>query len=121
MHPRERAHALARYAALCQEAGIVPVVEPEVSWTPTPLEVCWEVTTRTLHETFSALYDFGVDLQGTLLKPNMVISGKGSPEQARLGQIAKATVDCFLGVVPAAVTGIVFLSGGQSRSRRPRT
>lgn len=78
------------------------------------LETCWEVTTRTLHETFDALYELGIDLQGTLLKPNMVISGKGCPEQASSERIARATVDCFLGVVPAAVPGIVFLSGGQS-------
>ena len=80
------AHALARYAALCQEAGIVPIVEPEVLMdADNSLEVCWEVTTRTLHETFSELYDEGIDLQGTLLKPNMVISGKGSPTQAGAG------------------------------------
>jgi fructose-bisphosphate aldolase class I len=78
------------------------------------LEVCWEVTTRTLHETFSELYDEGVDLEGTLLKPNMVISGKESPTQAGPDEVARATVDCFLGVVPAAIPGIVFLSGGQS-------
>jgi fructose-bisphosphate aldolase, class I len=109
------AHALARYASLCQEASIVPIVEPEVLMdADNTLEVCWEVTTRTLHETFAALYDFGVDLQGTLLKPNMVIAGKGSPEQASSDRIAQATVDCFKGVVPAAVPGIVFLSGGQS-------
>jgi fructose-bisphosphate aldolase class I len=109
------AHALARYASLCQEAGIVPIVEPEVLMdADNTLEVCWEVTTRTLHETFSALYDFAVDLQGTLLKPNMVIAGKGCAEQPGPERIAQATVDCFLGVVPAAVPGIVFLSGGQS-------
>ena len=109
------AHALARYAALCQEAGIVPIVEPEVLMdADNSLEVCWEVTTRTLHETFSALYDQAVDLQGTLLKPNMIISGKGSPTQATSEEIARATIDCFHGVVPAAVPGIVFLSGGQT-------
>jgi len=109
------AHALGRYAALCQEAGIVPIVEPEVLMDgDNTLEVCWEVTTRTLHETFDALYEQGIDLQGVLLKPNMVISGKGCPEQAPTERIAQATVDCFLGVVPAAVPGIVFLSGGQS-------
>jgi fructose-bisphosphate aldolase, class I len=109
------AHALARYAALCQEAGIVPIVEPEVLMdADNTLEVCWEVTTRTLHETFDALYEQGIDLQGVLLKPNMVIQGKGSSEQAPAERIAQATVDCFLGVVPAAVPGIVFLSGGQS-------
>ena len=75
---RANAHALARYAALCQEAGIVPIVEPEVLMdADNTLEECWEVTTRTLHETFDALYEEGLDLQGLLLKPNMVISGKG--------------------------------------------
>jgi fructose-bisphosphate aldolase class I len=109
------AHALGRYAALCQEAGIVPIVEPEVLMdADNTLEVCWEVTTRTLHETFAALYDVGIDLQGTLLKPNMVIAGKGCSEQPPSERIAEATVDCFRGVVPAAVPGIVFLSGGQS-------
>jgi fructose-bisphosphate aldolase class I len=109
------AHALARYASLCQEAGIVPIVEPEVLMdADNTLEVCWEVTTRTLHETFAALYDFGLDLQGTLLKPNMVIAGKGCSEQPGAERIAEATIDCFRGVVPAAVPGIVFLSGGQS-------
>ena len=109
------AHALARYATLCQEAGLVPIVEPEVLMDgDNTLEVCWEVTTRTLHETFDELYDQGVDLQGTLLKPNMVIAGKGCPQQPPAEKIAQATVDCFRGVVPAAVPGIVFLSGGQS-------
>jgi fructose-bisphosphate aldolase class I len=112
---RANAHALARYAALSQEAGIVPIVEPEVLMDgDNTLETCWEVTTRTLHETFHALYEQGIDLAGTLLKPNMVIAGKGCPEQASPQRIAEATVDCFLGVVPAAIPGIVFLSGGQS-------
>src|SRR5919106_3781544 len=112
---RANAHALARYAALCQEAGLVPIVEPEVLMDgDNTLEVCWEVTTRTLHATFDELYEQGIDLQGTLLKPNMVIPGKGCPDQASTERIAQATVDCFLGVVPAAVPGIVFLSGGQS-------
>ena len=109
------AHALARYAALSQEAGIVPIVEPEVLMDgDNSLEVCWEVTTRTLHETFAALYDHGIDLHGALLKPNMVVPGKGSPDQASSERIAEATVNTFLGVVPAAIPGIVFLSGGQS-------
>ena len=112
---RANAHALARYAALCQEAGIVPIVEPEVLMdADNTLEVCWEVTTRTLHETFDALYQDGLDSQGLLLKPNMVVSGKGCPQQAGAEEIARTTVDCLLGVVPAAVPGIVFLSGGQS-------
>ena len=112
---RANAHALARYAALSQEAGIVPIVEPEVLMDgDNTLEVCWEVTTRTLHDTFDELYGQAIDLQGTLLKPNMVIPGKGSPQQASAEEIAQATVDTFRGVVPAAVPGIVFLSGGQS-------
>ena len=112
---RANAHALARYAALSQEAGIVPIVEPEVLMdADNSLETCWEVTTRTLHETFAELYEEGVDLQGTLLKPNMVIPGKGASDQASPERIAQATIDTFLGVVPAAVPGIVFLSGGQS-------
>jgi fructose-bisphosphate aldolase class I len=112
---RANAHALARYAALCQEAGLVPIVEPEVLMDgDNTLEVCWEVTTRTLHTTFDELYEQGIDLQGTLLKPNMVIPGKGCPDQASAEQTAEATVTCFFGVVPAAVPGIVFLSGGQS-------
>ena len=109
------AHALARFAALSQEAGLVPIVEPEVLMDGDhTLEVCWEATTRTLHETFAALYELGIDLQGTLLKPNMVISAKDCPEQATPERIAEATIDCFRSVVPAAVPGIVFLSGGQS-------
>jgi len=112
---RANAHALARYAALCQEAGIVPIVEPEVLMdADNSLEVCREVTTRTLHETFAALYDQDVDLEGTLLKPNMVIPGKGSATRASSEEIAAATVGCFREVVPAAVPGIVFLSGGQT-------
>jgi fructose-bisphosphate aldolase class I len=108
-------HALARYAALCQEAGIVPIVEPEVLMdADNSLEVCQEVTTRTLHATFDQLYELSVDLQGSLLKPNMVIPGKGCTDQASPEKIAQATVDTFRGVVPAAVPGIVFLSGGQS-------
>jgi len=112
---RANAHALARYAALCQEAGLVPIVEPEVLMDgDNSLEVCQEVTTRTLHATFDELYEAAVDLQGTLLKPNMVIPGKGAADQASSDRIARATNDTFLGVVPAAVPGIVFLSGGQS-------
>ena len=112
---RANAHALARYAALCQEAGIVPIVEPEVLMdADNTLEECWMVTTRTLHETFGELHDERLDLKGILLKPNMVIPGKGCAEQASADEIAQATIDCFLGIVPAAVPGIVFLSGGQS-------
>ena len=112
---RANAHALARYAALCQEAGIVPVVEPEVLMdADNTIERCYEVTSRTLKWTFHELIVQGVDPEGTLLKPNMVISGKGCPTQAGSAEIAEQTIRCFLVHVPAAVPGIVFLSGGQS-------
>lgn len=109
------AHALARYAALCQEAGIVPIVEPEVLMDgPHTMERCYEVTTDALAVTFAALRDQGVLLEGMLLKPNMIVSGTECPVQASVEQVAEATVKCFNQVVPAAVPGIVFLSGGQS-------
>jgi fructose-bisphosphate aldolase class I len=112
---RANAHALARYAALCHEAGLVPIVEPEVLMdADNTIERCYEETADTLHSTFAELEKMGVDLRGTLLKPNMVISGKGCPEQAPAERIAELTIDCFLRHVPAAVPGIVFLSGGQS-------
>jgi fructose-bisphosphate aldolase, class I len=112
---RANAHALARYAALCQEAEIVPIVEPEVLMdADNTIERCYEVTSRTLKWTFHELVVQGVDLRGTLLKPNMVISGKGCTEQAPAARIAELTIECFLTHVPAAVPGIVFLSGGQS-------
>jgi len=109
------AHALARYAALSQEAGIVPIVEPEVLMdADNTIERCFEVTARTLHVVFYELYRQEVALEGMLLKPNMVISGKQCPTQAPSSEIAELTVDCFLRHVPAMVPGIVFLSGGQS-------
>jgi len=112
---RANAHALARYAALCQQAGIVPIVEPEVLMdADNTIERCFEVTSRTLKWTFHELGVQGVDLTGTLLKPNMVISGKGCAEQAPASEIAELTIRCFLTHVPAAIPGIVFLSGGQS-------
>jgi fructose-bisphosphate aldolase, class I len=112
---RANAHALARYAALCQEAGLVPIVEPEVLMdADNTIDVCYEATARTLHMTFDALDSARVDLDGILLKPNMVISGKGCPVQASAEEIAQKTIDCFLRHVPAVVPGIVFLSGGQS-------
>ena len=112
---RANAHALARYAALCQEAGIVPIVEPEVLMdADNTIERCYDVTSRTLKWTFHELHVQGVDLRGTLLKPNMVISGKGCSEQASPERIAELTLECFLNHVPAAIPGIVFLSGGQS-------
>ena len=109
------AHALARYAALCQEAGIVPIVEPEVLMdADNTIERCYDVTARTLHTMLGELARQKVDLRGTLLKPNMVISGKVCPERASSERIAELTIRCFLGHVPAAIPGIVFLSGGQS-------
>ena len=109
------AHALARYAALCQDEGIVPIVEPEVLMdADNTIERCAEVTRETLHTVFNALYHQGVALEGMLLKPNMVISGKQCTRQAPVEQVAEMTIACFREVVPAAVPGIVFLSGGQS-------
>ena len=112
---RANAHALARYAALCQEAGIVPIVEPEVLMdADNTIERCHDVTSRTLKWTFHELLVQGVDLRGALLKPNMVLSGKGCQDQAPAARIAELTLRCFMTHVPAAVPGIVFLSGGQS-------
>jgi fructose-bisphosphate aldolase, class I len=112
---RANAHALARYAAICQEAGLVPIVEPEVLMdADNSIEVCYEVTARTLKAQYEALDEQGVALEGTLLKPNMVISGKKCADQASAARVAELTIDCFLRVVPAVVPGIVFLSGGQS-------
>ncbi len=109
------AHALARYAALCQEAGIVPIVEPEVLMDGGhTLERCEEVTGRTLDATFAALRAHRVALTGMILKPNMVISGKKCPKRAGFSEVAAATVRCLRAHVPAAVPGIAFLSGGQS-------
>jgi fructose-bisphosphate aldolase, class I len=109
------AHALARYAGLCQEAGIVPIVEPEVMMEGDhPIDACFDATSRTLHAVYRELFAQRVDLPGTLLKPNMVLSGKGCATQAGPQEVAGATVRCFLAHVPAAVPGIVFLSGGQS-------
>jgi fructose-bisphosphate aldolase class I len=109
------AHALARYAALCQEASIVPIVEPEVLMDGDhTIERSFEVTSRTLHAVFTELRDQRVQPEGILLKPNMVLSGYESPQQAADEEIAHETVRCFLRHVPAAVPGIVFLSGGQS-------
>jgi fructose-bisphosphate aldolase class I len=109
------AHALARYAALCQEQDLVPIVEPEVLLDGDhTIEQCYEATEQTLHNTFDQLYEHCVEFSGMLLKPNMVISGKDSPQQAGVEEVARATVECLLRTVPAAVPGIVFLSGGQS-------
>ncbi len=109
------AHALARFAALSQEAGLVPIVEPEVLIDGDhTIERCEAVTTVTLQRVFAQLHDHRVALEGMLLKPNMVLSGKDCPQQASVDEVAKATMRCFRRVIPAAMPGIVFLSGGQS-------
>ncbi|MFK7955306.1 MAG: class I fructose-bisphosphate aldolase [Lysobacterales bacterium] len=109
------AHALARYAALCQEAGIVPIVEPEVIMNGDhDLDTCYEVTEAALKSLFSSLYEQGVLLEGTILKPSMVISGDQCGEQASVQEVAEATLQCLYNSVPASTAGIVFLSGGQS-------
>ena len=109
------AQALARYAALCQEAGLVPVVEPEVLMDGEhTLDRCFEVTEDVLRTVFNQLYTQGVTLEGMILKPNMVLPGKDCPKQDNVEQVADATVTCLLRVVPAAVPGVAFLLGGQS-------
>ena len=109
------AHALARYAALCQEAGIVPMVEPEVLMDgDNDIDVCYWATDKTLRSVFSALGNQGVALEYTILKTNMVVSGKKCSTQAGVQEVADKTVRCLLNTVPAALAGIVFLSGGQS-------
>ena len=108
-------HALARYAALCQDAGIVPVVEPEVLMDGNhTLQRCYDVTEKVLRALFKQLYLQKIFLGGMLLKPNMIIAGKDAVSQDSIDEVAKATVDCLLQSVPAAVPGIAFLSGGQS-------
>jgi fructose-bisphosphate aldolase class I len=109
------AHALARYAALCQEAGLVPIVEPEVLMDGShSIERCEEVTTMVLHAVFQALFEQRIALESMLLKPNMVVPGKASSRLASVQEVATATLRCLLRHVPASVPGIVFLSGGQS-------
>jgi fructose-bisphosphate aldolase class I len=109
------AQALARYAALCQEAELVPVVEPEVLMDGDhALERCYEVTEKVLREVFCQLYTQRVMLEGMILKPNMVLPGSACPKQEALDEVADATVNCLLRAVPAAVPAIAFLSGGQS-------
>ena len=112
------AHALARYAALCQEAAVTPIVEPEVLMDGDhTIERCFEVTEATLDAVFDALHAQGVALEGMLLKPNMVVSGKACARQAGIPEVAVATVGCLRRTVPAAVPGVVFLSGGQSEEQ----
>ena len=109
------AHALARYAALCQQAQIVPIVEPEVPMDGDhDIDRCVEVTTRVLNKTFQELRVQRVALEGMILKPNMAISGKKSQTQAGVGEVAEKTVRMLKNCVPASVPGIAFLSGGQS-------
>jgi len=109
------AHALARYAALCQEAGLVPVVEPEVLMDGEhSLEQCYKVTDEVLRTVFSQLFAQRVMLEGMILKPNMVLPGLACTRQETVDEVADATVSCFLRAVPAAVPAIAFLSGGQS-------
>ena len=109
------AHALARFAALSQEAGLVPIVEPEVLMDGDhSIQSCFEVTEATLHEVFYQLSRQCVALEGILLKPNMVLSGKSAADRAGPDEVAEQTVTCFKRVVPAALPGVVFLSGGQS-------
>jgi fructose-bisphosphate aldolase class I len=109
------AHALARYAALCQEAGLVPIVEPEVLQDGThTLAQSSKATGRVLQAVYTELHDQRVDYRGALLKPNMVLSGYDAADRAGAEEVAEATLECFGKHVPAAVPGIVFLSGGQS-------
>jgi fructose-bisphosphate aldolase, class I len=109
------AHALARYAALCQAAQIVPIVEPEVLMDGDhDIDRCYEVTQRVLNKTFQELRVQRVALEGMILKPNMAISGKKSPKQASVEEVAEKTIRLLKACVPAAVPGIAFLSGGQS-------
>jgi fructose-bisphosphate aldolase class I len=109
------AHALARYAALCQEAGLVPIVEPEVLMDGThTIERAYHVTSRVLGAVYTELFDQRLDVEGTLLKPNMVLSGYDAPDRAGPEEVAEWTMRCFYKHVPAAVPGIVFLSGGQT-------
>jgi fructose-bisphosphate aldolase class I len=109
------AHALARYAAICQEQNVVPIVEPEVLMNGAhTIERCEEVTGNVLHAVFDALFEHNVSLEGMLLKPNMVISGGACPREAPAEEVAVSTLRCLRRHVPAAVPGIVFLSGGQN-------
>lgn len=115
---KANAHALARYAALAQEAGIVPIVEPEVlmdgAHSTHDIDRCYAVTEWTLRTVFRELYDARVNLEGMVLKPNMVIAGQKAAKQASAAEVAEKTLKCLKATVPSAVPGIAFLSGGQS-------
>jgi fructose-bisphosphate aldolase class I len=111
---RTNMHALARYSALCQEQGLVPIVEPEVFMDGShSIGECRSATERSLRAAFEELDAQNVDLEGIVLKPNMVISGSDAPNRATAAEVARQTIDCFLETVPASVPGIAFLSGGQ--------
>ncbi len=112
---KSNAHALARYAALVQEAKMVPIIEPEVLMDGThDIDKCYQVTTNVLNEVYNELEIHKIDLKGTVLKPNMVIPGSDSTKKTSSQEIAKKTLDCLKKNVPSQVTGIAFLSGGQS-------
>ncbi|WP_128290960.1 class I fructose-bisphosphate aldolase [Afifella aestuarii] len=115
---KANAHALARYAALCQENGIVPIVEPEVLMdgerAKHDIDRCYEVTEWTLKTVFTELYDANVMLEGMILKPNMIVPGDHSGQKASVEEVAEKTLRCLKSCVPPAVPGIAFLSGGQS-------
>ena len=115
---KANSHALARYAALCQEAGIVPIVEPEVlmdgDHASHDINECYRVTEWTLRSVFRELYDARVSLEGMILKPNMIIAGQKSSKQASAAEVAENTVKCLKATVPSSVPGIAFLSGGQA-------
>ena len=115
---KANSHALARYAALCQEAGIVPIVEPEVlmdgEHSRHDINECYRVTEWTLRSVFRELYDARVNLDGMILKPNMIIAGQKCSKQASAAEVAEKTVKCLKETVPSSVPGIAFLSGGQS-------
>ncbi len=109
------AHGLARYAALCQEGGLMPIVEPEVLINGDhTLERCAQVTDETLHRLFNQLYTQDVAFDQMVLKPSMVIAGQDCPQQSSVDAVAEATINCLLKNVPATVAGVAFLSGGQS-------
>jgi fructose-bisphosphate aldolase class I len=109
------AHALARYAALCQQYQIVPIVEPEVLMDGGhDIDACEKITTWMLKETFQELFYAGVALEGMVLKPNMIVPGKKAPKQASIDEVAEKTIRCLENCVPSAVPGIAYLSGGQS-------
>ena len=111
----ENAHGLARYASICQANGLVPIVEPEVlADGPHSIEECAEKSARVFSAVVKALHDYGVLLEGALLKPNMITSGSANPNKASSGDVAWKTIQTLIRTIPAAIPGILFLSGGQS-------